>query len=102
MKDFEKQLKDIISAKLSDESLNNVVGGVDEGDETTYKLTYMGEDLPMDSTLAELSKTYSQLTKYKSMLVMYGMGYLWNMTLNELCEKFGQEFIQNLIDSSLA
>ena len=73
--------------------LSSAVGG---SDSQTYQLYYKGEPLPMDSTVKELTAKISNL---KSMLGIFFRS-VENKTLNQLCESFGQEWIQDLIDKN--
>ena len=82
--------------KLDDEKLLALVsGGSSTGSSDSYQVYYQGSPLPMDQTVAQLCKTYPQI---KTALSSYYM-LVANKTLNELCAAFGEEFVQNLIDT---
>ena len=82
--------------KLDDEKLLALVsGGAFTGSSDSYQVYYQGNPLPMDQTVAQLCNTYPQI---KTALSSYYM-LVANKTLNELCATFGEEFVQNLIDT---
>ena len=81
------------NSELSSEQLGNVTGGV---------LQYLGEEIPeelLTKTLAELSEDerFSLLEKNKTLLKFMG---IWNCTLQEVIDKYGEEKIQSLIDKN--
>ena len=81
------------NSRLSSEQLDNVTGGV---------LQYQGEELPeelLEKTLEELSEDerFGMLESYKTLLKFMG---IWNWTLQQVIDKYGEEKIQALIDKN--
>ena len=81
------------NSQLSSEQLDNVTGGV---------LQYQGEELPeelLEKTLEELSEDerFGMLESYKTLLKFMG---IWNWTLQQVIDKYGEEKIQALIDKN--
>lgn len=77
--------------------LNEVCGGAG-AENGSYQLYYNGEALPMGATVAQMCNKYPEINIKDKLGAFY---YLFaTKTLNDLCEEYGQETIQGLINSN--
>ena len=80
-----------MTEQLTDEQLNSVTGG-----NNPYQLFYNGQSLTMTSTVAQICQQHPELQG--KLGILYGM--VADKTLNELCEQYGESFVQGLINAN--
>lgn len=90
MKEILENIQMLDETRMEEVSGGNCFGSI------TYQLYYRGNKLPMDNMVSQICNMYPEA---REIFLRIGRPYApyANMTLNQLCESYGERKIQRLI-----